>query len=295
MTSSKAILRLQQQYNSQKPLDQRSISTQPKTQLRKLPKQAFTIAVCNQKGGVAKTTTCLSLGACLAEMGYSVLLIDLDPQGHLSLSLGLKPEYLHRTGSDALLSNTSLVSVSRESAVLGLDIVPANQKLALIDKILYGRKGFEYHLRHRLDTINQDLYDYVLIDCAPAFGTLTLNALTAANLLIIPVQCEYYAAKSLRSIFELTKLIRKKTNANLNYQLLMTMYDRRNRICRLVRNQLENSLNHILFETIIEIDTKLRESPAYGQPITHYAPNTRSAEQYRALAKELIKLWTIKT
>ena len=289
MTSSKATLRFQQQSNSQKSFDNQNILTQPKTKLRKLKKQATTIAIYNQKGGVAKTTTCMSLGACLAEMGYSVLMIDLDPQGHLSLSVGLNPEHLHRTGSDVLLSNASLVSVSQASCVVGLDIVPANQKLALIDKLLYSRKGFEYHLRRRLDTINHDLYDYVLIDCAPAFGTLTLNALTAANLLIIPVQCEYYAAKSLNSVFEMAKLIRKKTNANLNYQLLVTMYDRHSRICRLIHNQMENTLNHILFETIIEIDTKLKESPAYGQPITLYAPNTRSAEQYRALAKELLE------
>lgn len=288
MTASKSVLRFQQQLNNQKQITNQSIQTKPNIQLRPPSDQPFTVAICNQKGGVAKTTTCLSLGACLAELGHSVLLIDLDPQGHLSLSLGLKPEHLRRTGTDALLSNTSLVSVSRESAVLGLDIVPANQQLALIDKVLYGRKGYEYYLKRLIATISQDLYDYVLIDCAPAFGTLTLNALTAANLLIIPIQCEYYAAKSLRAIFELTKLVRKKTNVSLNYQLLMTMYDRRNRICRLIRDQMQGALSHVLFETIIEIDTKLRESPAYAQPITHYAPNTRGAEQYRALAKELL-------
>lgn len=288
MTVSKSVFHFQQPIKNRPRFESRSLPVQATAQPERLPTTPFTIAVCNQKGGVAKTTTCLSLGACLAEQGASVLLIDLDPQAHLSLSLGFKPEQLHRTGSDALLANTSLISVSRESAIPGLDIVPANQQLALVDKILYSRKEYEYLLKHRLESINQDLYDYILIDCAPAFSTLTLNALTAANLLLIPIQCEYYAAKSLRSVLELTKVIRQKTNAALNYQLVITMYDRRNRICRVIRDQIQGSLSHVLFNTIIEVDTKIRECPAYAQPITQYAPDTRGAEQYRALAKELL-------
>jgi chromosome partitioning protein len=236
---------------------------------------------------VAKTTTCLSLGACLAELGHTVLLIDLDPQAHLTLSVGLKPEILRRTVADALLANTSLVSVSCESAIFGLDIVPANQELALVDKLLYGQKGYEFYLRNRLKAMSQDLYDFVLIDCAPSFGPLTLNTLTAADLLIIPIQCEYYAARSLCRIVGLAKLVQQKTNPKLNYQVLVTMYDQRNRICRLILAQMQRELSRSLFNTIIEVDTKLRESPAFGQPITLYAPNTRGAQQYRALAKEL--------
>jgi chromosome partitioning protein len=246
------------------------------------------IAVSNQKGGVAKTTTTLSLGACLAELGKSVLLIDMDPQSHLTLSMGLNPANMHRTISDVLLANASMVSASRESPVFALDIVPANQELALIDKLLYGRNGYEYRLKKRLAAMDTDFYDVVLIDCPPYFGTLTLNALTAANQLIIPAQCEFYAAHSLRQILELAKLVREKTNPELNYQILVTMYDRRNRICRLVLDQMQLELKPLLFETIIEVDTKLRESPAFGQPITLYAPNTRGAQQYRELAKELI-------
>jgi chromosome partitioning protein len=246
-----------------------------------------TFAICNQKGGVGKTTTCLSLGACLAEMGYIVLLVDLDPQAHLTMSMGISPDRLHRTVSDALLANNSLVSVSRETPVLGLDVVPANQGLALIDKLLYGRDGYEYHLKHRLRAMRQDVYDFVLIDCAPSFGTITLNALTAADLLIIPIQCEYYAAKSLRSVLGLARMVQEKTNPRLRYRLLVAMYDRRNRICRLIRDQMQGKLGHLLFKTAIEVDTKLRESPAFGQPISLYAPNTRGARQYRALAREL--------
>jgi len=248
----------------------------------------FTIAINNQKGGVAKTTTCLSLGACLAEMGYTVLLIDLDPQAHLTLSLGIEPEKLHRTVSDALLANTSLLSVSRESNIFDLDIVPASQDLALIDKLLYGRRGYEYHLKQRLVAMREGYYEIVLIDCPPSFNTLTLNALTAADLLIVPVQCEYYAAHSLKRIMGFVKLVQAKTNPNLTYQMLVTMYDRRNRICKLIFNQMQHELSSMLYKTIIEVDTKLRESPVFGQPITHYAPETRSAQQYRALAQELM-------
>ncbi len=249
-----------------------------------------TIAINNQKGGVAKTTTCLSLGACLAEMGYSVLLIDMDPQAHLTLSLGLEPNRLRRTVSDALLANTSLLSVSRESHIFDLDIVPANQELGLIDKLFYGQRGYEFHLRNRLTSLIQEgYYEVVLIDCPPSFNTLTLNALTAANLLIIPVQCEYYAARSLKRIMHLAKLVQTKTNPNLTYQMLVTMYDRRNKICRIIYDQMHQEFSQVLYETIIEVDTKLRESPVFGQPITHYAPQTRGAQQYRALAEELMR------
>ncbi|MFB0537076.1 MAG: ParA family protein [Anaerolineae bacterium] len=249
---------------------------------------ATTIAISNQKGGVAKTTTCLSLGASLAEMGQSILLVDLDPQASLTLSMGLKPEELRRTVGDALLGNTSLVSISRESSLFDLDIVPANQELVVLDKILYGRQGYEFHLKNGLNAMGRGLYDIVLIDCPPSFGTLTLNALTAADLLIIPIQCEYYAAHSLRQIVELVKLVREKTNPRLIYRVLVTMYDRRNRICQIILEQMQRGLSKSLFKTIIEVDTKLRESPAFGQPITLYAPTTRGAQQYRALAEELM-------
>jgi chromosome partitioning protein len=246
------------------------------------------IAISNQKGGVAKTTTCLSLGACLAELGQLVLLIDLDPQSNLTLSLGLKPDELRHTVDEALLGNISLVSASRESAIFGMDIVPANRGLVVLDKILYGQKGYEFFLKNSLDAMGDDLYNTVLIDCPPSLGTLTLNALTAADMLLVPAQCEYYAVHSLRQTMELVKLVREKTNPRLAYRVLVTMYDRRNRISRSVLEQMQQALGDTLFSTIIEVDTRLRESPAFGQPITCYAPNTRSAQQYRALAKELL-------
>lgn len=247
-----------------------------------------TIAINNHKGGVAKTTTCLSLGGALVEMGYAVLVIDLDPQAHLSLSLGVQPDTLHRHVGDALLRKASLVSVSRESSVMGLDIAPANSRLALVEKFLYGQNEYEFNLKQRIATIADGLYDFVLIDSPPSMGPLTLNALTAADLLLIPVQAEYYASHSLMQLANLAQLVQKKTNPNLQYRVVVTMYDRRNKICRVILNQIQTELKPVLFDTIIEVDTKLRESPAYNKPVTMYAPKTRSAMQYRALAKELV-------
>lgn len=246
------------------------------------------IAISNQKGGVAKTTTCLSLGACLAELGQLVLLIDLDPQANLTLSLGIKPDEVRHAVDEALLGNASLVSISRESSILGLDIVPANRGLVVLDKILYGQKGYEFYLKNSLGALEPGLYDTVMIDCPPSTNTLTLNALTVADLMVVPAQCEFFAAHSLRQTVELVKLIREKTNSQLTYRVLVTMFDRRNRISHTVLEQMQQALGDTLFKTIIEVDTRLRESPAFGKPITSYAPNTRSALQYRALAKELL-------
>lgn len=247
------------------------------------------IAVGNQKGGVAKTTTCLSLGACLAELGQSVLVIDLDPQANLTLSLGVQPESLRRTVTDAILHNTSLVSVSRETGVSGLDLVPANTALAAIDKVLYRCQGYETYLKEAMSELDGDLYDYVLLDCPPSFGPLTLNALTVATLMLIPTQAEYYAARTLQHVFELIRLVRQKTNDSLQYRILITMYDRRNRICERILGQMKTAFSHAIYDTIIEVDTKLRESPVVGKPITLYYPNTRGARQYRALAEELMR------
>ena len=249
---------------------------------------ATTIAIASQKGGVAKTTTCYSLGACLAERGQSVLLIDMDPQANLTISFGLNPDTLHHTVGDALLEHDSLVAVSREGRMSNLDLVPANQSLVVLDRVLYGRQAYEFRLRRQLEAMDTSYYDTILIDCPPSFGTLTLNALTSADMLIIPVQCEYYAARAMRPILKLVELMRRKTNPKLAYRVLVTLYDRRNRISRIILDQIKTTFTSCLFETMIEIDTKLRESPTAGLPINLYAPHTRATRQYRALAEELL-------
>jgi chromosome partitioning protein len=246
------------------------------------------IAIASQKGGVAKTTTSVSLGASLAEQDRRVLLIDLDPQAHLTLSLGLEPEELVRTVMDAILGNDSLSGVIRETNVPLLHLAPASERLSVVDKWLYGRPDYEYLIKNCLDTIEAERYDVILMDSPPAFGTLMLNALTAASLLIIPTPCEYYAGRSLRRVLQLVRLVREKTNPMLAYRVLITMFDPNDRTARVIREQMERSFPGGLLETVIEVDVKLRESAALGQPITRYAPQTRGAVQYRALAQELM-------
>lgn len=261
----------------------------------------ITIAVGNQKGGVAKTTTCVSLGAALAEMGHTVLLIDLDPQANLTLSFKLGAEGTRRGGArrragqsarcgimDTLIGNSTLLEVSRKSEIPGLDVVPAGRELVLVDKVFYQLAGYQYRLREALEAIEPGLYDYVLVDCPPSLATLTLNALTAADLLIIPVQCELYAAHSIRQMVRLADQVREQCGHDLKHRLLITMYDMRNKVSRMILEQMQRGQGEDLFKTIIQVDTKLRESPAYGRPITSYAPRSRAAQQYRALAQELL-------
>ena len=245
------------------------------------------IAISSQKGGVAKTTTCLSLGAALAELGRAVLLVDMDPQASLTLSLGIKPAGLRYTVLDALLGTRDLVGVSQESAIFGLDIAPANQELSLVDKILYERPNYQYRLKQTLDQVDPKVYDYLLLDCSPSLGPLTMNALIAANMLVVPVQCEFYAAHALRNTLRLVRQVRELGNPRLAYRVLVTLYDMRNKISRTILEQMQRELKSLLFETVIQVDTKLRESPAFGQPIVTYAPHSRGSQQYKSLALEL--------
>lgn len=253
----------------------------------------FKIAVGSQKGGVSKTTTTVSLGACLAESngqpGYNVLLIDLDPQANLTMALGVNPGSLRRMIGDALLEQSSLLAISRESAVPHLDLVPANQGLLVLDKVLFGRPGFEYRLRQQLGGAIGQQYDVAIFDCPPAFGTLTMNALTAADLLLIPVPCDYFSARSLQQFLELVDLVQHNTNPALRYRILITMFDKRNRISHIVHDQIRRKYGSAVLNTLISIDTKLRESPVIGQPITQYAPHSRSAQEYHTLATELME------
>jgi chromosome partitioning protein len=246
---------------------------------------ALTIAISNQKGGVAKTTTCVSLGAALAERGHEVLVIDLDPQANLTLALGVNPASLRRTVADVLLGNHSPVSVSRESALPGLDLMPSNQGMQLVEKFLHVRENYEHTLRRALALAGH--YDVIICDCPPALGAITLNALTAADLLLIPTQCEYFSAYGLNEMLDLVRHLRARANPHLSYRLLVTLFDRRNRIHNAIFEQLTSAYGDALLATRIEIDTKVRESAASGQPITGYAPHSRASLQYRALAEEI--------
>jgi chromosome partitioning protein len=243
------------------------------------------IAVTNEKGGVAKTTTVLSLGGALVEAGHEVLLIDLDAQANLTLGLGVVPGKLRRSVADVLLNSATLISVSRESPIPGLDLIPANGDMGLAERFLSIRQDFEQILKNAISTLSS--YDYILLDCPPSLGAVTLNAMTAANVIIIPTQPEYFSVHGLRGVLSTVRRVRAQNNPGLNYRVLITMMDKRNRIHNALSEQLRTTFGEGVFETVIETDTKLRESTVVGLPITHYIPRSRSATQYRALAQEL--------
>src|ERR1041384_3921100 len=251
-------------------------------------KMAFTIAMSNEKGGVAKTTSTLSLGAALAELNYRVLLIDLDPQANLSLALGLETGESSVTSANVLLENASIKSAIRKTDINRLDLIPSSFRIENAEQYLPMRTHYLSTLRTAL-TAEQLPYDYVLLDCPPALGAITLNALSSADLLIIPTQAEYFSAYALRNMMGTIRRVRQESNPNLAYRILVTLLDRRNRTHRNIFEQLQATFGQGVFTTVIEIDTKLRESPIAGVPITQYKPTSRGSQQYRVLAQELIE------
>jgi len=249
---------------------------------------AHVIAVSNEKGGVAKTTTTLSLGAALAELNHRVLLIDLDPQANLSLALGLETGEAETTSANVLIENAPLSIAIRKTDLPRLDLVPSNSRIESAEQYLPMRSNYLTTLRSAVQLIEAS-YDYILLDCPPALGAITLNALSAANLLIIPTQAEYFSAYALRNMMGSIRRVRQETNPNLAYRILVTLLDRRNRTHRNIFEQLQTTFGQGVFTSVIEIDTKLRESPIAGMPITQYRPTSRGSQQYRILAQELIE------
>lgn len=248
----------------------------------------YRIAIANEKGGVAKTTTTLSLGAALNEMGRTVLLVDLDPQANLTLAMGFEPAKLLRTIANLILEETPLQEVLLKTNTPGMDVLPSNLDLEQAEQVLPVSLDRTTRLRNILAAEMLAKYDFILFDCPPSLGPITVNALTAADLLIIPTQAEYFSAYALRDMMTIIRQVRAEDNPNLAYRILITMLDQRNRTHRDIRDQLEKTFGEGLFKTVIEIDTKLRESPILGIPITQYKPASRGAQQYRNLAEELL-------
>lgn len=243
------------------------------------------IAIASEKGGVAKTTTALSLGGALVELGREVLMLDLDPQGSLTLSLGIPPHTVRRSIADVLMNSVPPVSVSRETSIPGLDLVPANSEMELAERFLPIRKDYKLILRNILKEI--DHYDIIILDCPPSLGAVTHNAIVAADLLCIPTTPEYLSVYALRNILSLIRSVRIKSNPNLKYRILITMLDQRIGSHIALSHQIRSAFKDAVLNSVIQVDTRLRDSSIAGSPITHYATGSRSAEQYRALVQEL--------
>ncbi len=248
----------------------------------------YIVAIANQKGGVAKTTTAVSLAGALAMQGQSVLAIDLDSQADLTLSFGLQPNQVNGTAADILLNSVPVASIARQTSISCLDVIPANNKLELAERLLTVRLDHEIVLREAIEHPDvQKMYNIVLLDCPPYLGAVTINALTAANMLVIPTQPEFFSAHALRAMMSVVRNVRRQHNPNLIYRVLITMQDKRNRIHRTLSEQIQMTFGDGLLRTVIEIDTKLRESPIAGIPINFYTAKSRSTLQYLALAQEL--------
>lgn len=250
----------------------------------------YIIAVANQKGGVAKTTSAVSLGGSLALTGKDILMIDLDAQADLTLAMGVTPSKSGGTIADVFFSSANLTGVTRETAIPGMDLIPSFNEMELAERFLPVRPNFEFILRDALKNhLPTNFYDYVILDCPPALGAITTNALQAAQMLIIPTQPEFFSAHALRNMMPIIRRVRNQGNPNMLYRILITMFDKRNRVHRNLSEQLNSTFREGVFQTVIGTDTKLREASIAGLPITHFNIKTRSTGQYQALAQEIIQ------
>uniref|UniRef100_UPI004048A41B ParA family protein n=1 Tax=Mariniflexile sp. TaxID=1979402 RepID=UPI004048A41B len=246
------------------------------------------IAIANQKGGVGKTTTSINLAASLGVLEKKVLLIDADPQANATSGIGIDVESVE-IGTYQLLEHSS----SAREAILktetpNLDVIPAHIDLVAIEIELVDKEAREYMLKKALLEIKED-YDYILIDCAPSLGLLTLNALTAADSVIIPIQCEYFALEGLGKLLNTIKSVQKIHNPELDIEgLLLTMYDSRLRLSNQVVEEVQKHFNDMVFETIIQRNVKLSEAPSFGENIINYDAASKGATNYLSLAKEII-------
>lgn len=247
------------------------------------------IAIANQKGGVGKTTTAINLSAALAESGKKVLTIDLDPQGNTSSGLGIDKGSLTSTVYELMIGEATLFECIQKNVFENLSVLPSNVDLAGAEIELIGIEEKEYILKKYVDIIRDD-YDYIIIDCPPSLNTLTVNAMTTADTVLVPIQCEYYALEGLTQLIHTINLVKKRLNPYLEIEgVVFTMYDARTNLSLQVVENVKENLDQTIYKTIIPRNVRLAEAPSHGKPITIYDPKSSGAEGYRALAEEVIE------
>ena len=250
------------------------------------------IAIANQKGGVGKTTTAINLSACMAETGKKVLILDLDPQGNTTSGLGIDKAEAENTVYELMLDECTIKEAIRKVDIDGvenLSIIPANVNLAGAEIELLGINDKEFILKNAVDYIADD-YDYIFIDCPPSLNMLTVNAMTTADSVLVPIQCEYYTLEGISQLLHTIDLVHNRLNEKLKINgVVFTMYDGRTNLSNEVVASVKNNLNTKIYKTIIPRNVRLAEAPSHGLPINIYDPKSAGAESYRNLAKEIIE------
>jgi chromosome partitioning protein len=246
------------------------------------------IAVSSQKGGVGKTTTAINLGACLAQESRRVLLVDIDPQGNASSGLGINGNDQKTTIYEALINQVDLESAIQPTALANLDLVPSGQRLSGAEVELVGMMARETRLRTLLAPVRAN-YDFILVDCPPSLGLLTVNALTASDSVLIPLQCEYLALEGLTQLIGAIRLVQDHLNPGLRIEgVLLTMFDARLNLSQQVADEARKFFAERVYKTMIPRNVRLSEAPSFGKPIVLYDPHSSGAESYRELAKEVL-------
>lgn len=245
------------------------------------------IAITNQKGGVGKTTTSVNLGACLAYIGKRVLLVDIDPQGNATSGIGVEKADVDQCVYDILVDDADVKDVIKTTSVENLDVIPATIQLAGAEIELVPTISREVRLKRALESVKQN-YDFMIIDCPPSLGLLTINALTASDSVVIPVQCEYYALEGLSQLLNSVRLVQKHLNTDLMIDgVLLTMLDARTNLGIQVIEEVKKYFRDKVYKTVIPRNVRLSEAPSHGKPIIFYDPRSRGAEVYLELAKEV--------